>query len=61
MSSKAATLFTAVILGVASLGLSACNTFSGLGKDTSAVGHDVSRAADSSGHAITRNTGASPN
>ena len=61
MSRKLATLFTAALLATAALGLSACNTFSGLGKDTSAVGHDVTRAANSSGKAIDKNTGASPN
>ena len=61
MSSRFATLFTVAVLGVAAMGLSACNTVSGAGKDVSALGHDTTRAANSSDHAIVNKTGASAN
>ena len=61
MSRTLASLLTMAALAVASFGLSACNTVAGAGKDTSAIGHDVSRASNSAGNAIDRNTGASSN
>ncbi len=52
---------TAVALLVAALGLSACNTVAGAGKDASALGHDVTRGASSTSDTITKKTGASQN
>ncbi|GBQ22876.1 entericidin A/B family lipoprotein [Gluconacetobacter sacchari] len=54
-----AVLLTVAMLGL-SAGLSACNTVRGAGQDVSSVGHDVSRGATASQHAITHSTGASP-
>ncbi len=59
MIRKSASLLAAALLGMATLGLSACNTISGAGKDVSAVGHDVSRGSDATSDAISDKTGAS--
>ena len=59
MYRRFATLLAVAVLGVATLGLSACNTMSGAGKDVSAVGHDVTRGANAAGNSIDKNTGAS--
>ncbi len=44
-------------LAVATVGLSACNTLAGVGQDTSALGHDVSKGATSTQGAVTSSTG----
>ncbi len=59
MSRRTASLLAVLLLSVATLGLSACNTISGAGKDVSAVGHDVSRSSDATSDAISDKTGAS--
>ncbi len=50
-------LATVGFLAVATVGLSACNTLTGLGQDTSAVGHDVSKGAAATQGAVTSSTG----
>ncbi len=50
-------LLTAGLLAGATAGLSACNTLSGVGEDTSALGHDVSKGATATQQAVTGNTG----
>ncbi len=47
MARRIAPSLTVAALGVALLGLSACNTIAGAGKDTSALGHDVTSGATS--------------
>ena len=59
MPRRFASLFAVAILGAAALGLSACNTISGAGKDVSAVGHNVTRGSDATSNAISDKTGAS--
>ncbi len=59
MLRRIACLSAVALLAVATLGLSACNTISGAGKDASAVGHDVSRGADATSNSISDKTGAS--
>ena len=59
MFRRNASLLAAALLAVATLGLSACNTISGAGKDASALGHDVSRGSDATSNAISDKTGAS--
>ena len=61
MSRSTTSLLTMAALLAAGLGLSACNTVAGAGKDASAVGHDVSRGANASGNYINDKTGASKN
>jgi entericidin A len=61
MLRRFAILVAAATLGVSTLGLTACNTVSGAGKDLSAVGHDVSRGSNAAGAKINQKTGASPN
>ncbi|MCQ8278237.1 entericidin [Acetobacteraceae bacterium KSS8] len=50
-------LATVGLLAAATVGLSACNTVSGMGQDASALGHDVSRGATATQSAVTSNTG----
>lgn len=50
-------LATVGFLMAATLGLSACNTVSGMGQDAAAVGHDVSKGAGATQGAVTSNTG----
>ena len=59
MFRRLASLLAVLLLGMTTLGLSACNTISGAGKDVSAVGHDVTRGSDASSSAISDKTGAS--
>ncbi len=59
MFRRIASLLAVLLLGMTTLGLSACNTISGAGKDVSAVGHDVTRGSDASSNAISDKTGAS--
>lgn len=61
MIRRFAAVLTVAALGAATLGLSACNTVSGAGKDLSAVGHDVTKGSDNAGNKIDQKTGASPN
>ncbi|WP_025841906.1 entericidin A/B family lipoprotein [Asaia sp. BMEF1] len=42
----------AVMLALPALGLTACNTLDGAGRDVSSVGHDVSRGANATQGAI---------
>ncbi|GBQ82768.1 entericidin [Asaia krungthepensis] len=42
----------AVLLALPALGLSACNTVDGAGRDVSSIGHDVSRGAGATQGAI---------
>ncbi len=51
-------LLAMVALGVATLGLSACNTVSGAGKDLSAAGHDVTGTSNATQSKIHEKTGA---
>jgi predicted small secreted protein len=50
-------LATVGLLSAATVGLSACNTVTGMGQDASAVGHDVSKGAVVTQKAVTSNTG----
>ena len=50
-------LATVGFLAAAGAGLSGCNTVAGMGKDASAVGHDVSKGATATQGAVTSNTG----
>ena len=61
MSRKTAPLLTLAFLAAAAIGLSACNTIAGAGKDTSALGHDVTGGANSTQNSIHKNTGAANN
>ena len=54
-------LLAVVVLGVAMLGLSACNTVSGAGKDLSAAGHDVTGTSSAAQDKIHDKTGAANN
>jgi len=58
MFRRTATVFTVLALGVATLGLSACNTMSGAGKDLSAAGHDVTGGSNAAQNKIVDKTGA---
>ena len=40
------------LLAAAALAVTACNTVEGAGKDVSAAGHGISKAADDTGKAI---------
>ncbi len=46
MSLKTAPLLTIAVLAAAAVGLSACNTVAGAGKDTSAAGKAVTNSAN---------------
>ena len=59
MLRRSTALLAVAVLGVSMLGLSACNTVSGVGKDASALGHDVTRGSDATGDKIHDSTGAS--
>lgn len=61
MLRKFTTLTAVAVLGVAMLGLSACNTVAGAGKDASALGHDVTRGSNATSNKIHDTTGASQN
>ncbi len=54
-------LFLVAALVVATLGLSACNTVTGAGKDLSAAGHDVSGGSTAAQDKIHDKTGAANN
>jgi predicted small secreted protein len=56
-SSTCRILATVGLLAGATVGLSACNTVNGMGKDAAAVGHDVSKGAGATQQAVTGNTG----
>lgn len=58
MFRRIATVFTVLALGVATLGLSACNTVSGAGKDLSAAGHDMTGGSTATQNKIVDKTGA---
>ena len=58
MFRRSLSLFAAALLAVATLGLSACNTMSGAGKDLSAAGHDMTHVSGSTQDKIVDKTGA---
>lgn len=58
MLRRIATLLTVLALGTATLGLSACNTMTGAGKDLSAAGHDLSGGSTATQNKIVDKTGA---
>lgn len=61
MNCRKSSLTAAAILGVAMLGLSACNTVAGAGKDVSAVGHDMTGGSTKAQDKVTDSTGAAKN
>ena len=61
MFRRSATLLAVLVLGAASLGLTACNTVSGAGKDLSAAGHDVTGTSNATQDKITSKTGVATN
>ncbi|TLU72985.1 entericidin A/B family lipoprotein [Lichenicoccus roseus] len=58
MNCKKSSLLAAAALSLGLLGLTACNTISGAGKDVSAAGHDVTHVTDQTQDKVTGSTGA---
>nr|WP_321986508.1 entericidin [uncultured Lichenicoccus sp.] len=61
MGCRKSRLLAAAVFGLAMLGLSACNTVAGAGKDVSAVGHDMTGSSTKTQDKVTDSTGAAKN